>query len=147
MVTSSHVGPTLGRWSALDAIPEVEEAKHQRGNGWIWNWGHFELDFEFISWISKSFRNGPSTLCNCLQMSITSSFQLQFVHRLNRWTLDFPSFEEIYSMYKMDSYKYSKFVLKFRVYVAIRFWVLNFHATESCFMPHFPCFLAFFLTP
>ena len=27
------------------------------------------------------------------------------------------------------------------------FWVLNFHAAESCFMPHFPCFLAFFLTP
>ena len=33
MVTSSHVGSTYGGWIALDAIPEVEEAKHQSGSG------------------------------------------------------------------------------------------------------------------
>ena len=98
------------------------------------------MDFEFISWISKSFRNDPLTWCSCLQMTITSSFQLQFAHRLKFWTPKFPRFKMIYSMYKIDSGKCSKFVLKVRVYVTIRFWVLNFHATESCFMPHFPCF-------
>ena len=74
MVISSRVGPTQGGWSALNAIYEVEEAKHQSDSRWIWNWGHFELDFEFISWISKSFQNGPSTLHSCLQIVITSSF-------------------------------------------------------------------------
>ena len=33
MVISSHVGPTQGKWSALDAIPKVEEAKYQSGYG------------------------------------------------------------------------------------------------------------------
>ena len=36
--------------------------------------------------------------CSCLPMAITSSFQLQFAHRLKRWILDFPSFEMVYSM-------------------------------------------------
>ena len=33
MVISSPVGSTYGKWSALDAIPEVEEAEHQSGSG------------------------------------------------------------------------------------------------------------------
>ena len=43
--------------------------------------GHFKLDFEFISWISKLFQNGFSYLCSYFQMAITSLFQLQFAHR------------------------------------------------------------------
>ena len=113
---------------------------YQCGSVWIWNWGHFELGFEFISWISKSFRNGLLALHSYLQMVITSSFQLRFVHCLKCWTLDFPRFEMIYSMYKMDSVMCSKFVLKVRVYVAIRFlsskfpcnWILL-HVSFSMF--------------
>ena len=62
-------------------------------NLWIWNpirnWGNFELDFEFISWISKSFRNGPSNMHNYLQIIITFSFQLWFSHCLKYWIPDF----------------------------------------------------------
>ena len=74
MVIFSCVGSTQGGWSALDVIPEIEETKHQSDSGWIQNYGHFKLDFEFISLISNSqveFWNGLITLCNCLQMTIT----------------------------------------------------------------------------
>ena len=74
------------------------------------------MDFEFISWISKWFRNAPSALRNFLQMTITSPFQLWFTHHLKCWIFYFPSFETIYSLYKVDSGKCSKFVLKFKVY-------------------------------
>ena len=97
------------------------------------------LNFEIIS--KWSF----TTLHSCLQMVITSSFQLWFVHRLKRWTPDFLIFKMIYSVPKMNFRNYSKFFLKLRVHVATKFWVPNFHAVESCFMPHFPCFVAFFL--
>ena len=60
---SSHVGPTKGKQSALNAILEMEQVKHQSGSGWIQNWG---LDFGFLSWILKSFRNGLLALCSCL---------------------------------------------------------------------------------
>ena len=116
-----------------------------RISGWIWNWCHFELDFEFISWISKSFWNGPSTLHSCLQMAITSSFQLRFVHYLKHWTPNFPSFEKTYSTSKMDSRNFSKFVLKFKVYVATRFWVLNFHQLNLAWCLIFHVFLLSFL--
>ena len=43
-----------------------------------------------------------------LQMAITSSFQLQFAHRLKRWTPDFPSFEMRYSIHNLSSWKCSK---------------------------------------
>ena len=102
--------------------------KHQSDNGWIRNWGHFK----FISWILNSqveFRNGLSVFHGCLQMVITSSFHLWFAHHLKCWTPDFPSFETIYSMPKMDFKKCSKFCLKIKVHVTTKFWVLNFHAT------------------
>ena len=87
-----------------------------------------KLNFEIISWISKSFRNDPPAWCNCLQMAITSSFQFWFAHRLKHWTPDFSIFETIYSMSEIDFEKCSKFVIKVRIYVATRFWVLNFYA-------------------
>ena len=68
------------------------------------------------------FRNSfRSTLRSCVQTAITSSFQLRFAHRLKRWTSDFPSFETIYGMYKMDSRKYSKCVLRLLSLVHVRF--------------------------
>ena len=58
-----------------------------------------------------NFRNSIRlALCSCLQTTITSLFQLQFVHHLKSWTPNFPSFETTYSMHKMNSRKYSKCV-------------------------------------
>ena len=105
-----------------------------------------KLNFEIISWISKSFRNDPPTWCSCLQMAITSLFQLQFANRLKRWTPDFPSFETIYSMYTMDSKKCSKFSLKFRVYNVIRFLSSKFPCSWILLHASFPmlsCLLSY----
>ena len=55
-------------------------------------------------------RNFRSALRSCFQMAITSSFQLQFMHHLKRWTPDFLRFKTRYSMHEMDSRKYSKCV-------------------------------------
>ena len=99
-----------------------------------------KLDFEFISWISKSFRNDPSAWCNCLPMAITSSFQLWFAHCLKRWTPDFPIFETIYSMYKMDAETCSKIFLKVKVYIAIRFLSSKFPCSWILLHASFPMF-------
>ena len=114
--------------------------KHQSGSGWIRNWCHFEVDFQFISWISKSFRNDPPAWCSCLQMAITSSFQLWFTHRLKSWTPNFLRFKTIYSMYTMNSIKYSKFFFKVRVYNAIRFLSSKFQCSWILLHPSFPMF-------
>nr|CAN78344.1 hypothetical protein VITISV_026337 [Vitis vinifera] len=54
--------------------------------------------------ILRNFRSSfRSTLHGCLQIAITSSFQLQFVYHLKIWTPDFLSFETRYSMHEMDS--------------------------------------------
>ena len=45
---------------------------------------------------------------SCLPKAISSSFQLQIVHGLKRWILDFLSFEMVYSMQKMGIGKCSK---------------------------------------
>ena len=72
-------------------------------------------NFRIWLWL---LRNSFSAWCSCLQMAITSSFQLRFAHYFKRWTLDFPSFETIYSMYTIDSKKCSKFVLQL-----LSFWI------------------------
>ena len=68
---------------------------------------------------------------------------------MKSWTLDFPSFEIIYRMIKIDFGKYSKFFLKFKVHVITRFWVLNFHATWwilfHASFPMFVCLLSYFV--
>ena len=78
-----------------------------------------------------------SAWCSCLQMAITSSFQLRFAHRFKRWTSDFPSFEKIYSMHIMDSRKCSKFFLQL-----LSFWISHSMrrfriAMRNCFMLDF----------
>ena len=99
-----------------------------------------KLDFKFISWIWKSFRNDLSTWCSCFQVVIISLFQLQFAHCLKRWTHNFPSFETIYSMYKMDSVNCSKFVLKVKVYIVIRFLSSKFPYNWILLHVSFPMF-------
>ena len=51
---------------------------------------------------------GHLTWCSCLPKAISSSFQLQIIHGLKRWILDFLSFQMVYSMKKMDFGKCSK---------------------------------------
>ena len=68
--------------------------------------------------LRNTLRNGGTTakskkfllwLCAVhLQMAITSSFQIQIVHRLKRWTPDFPSFKMRYSMHNFSSRYYFK---------------------------------------
>ena len=64
------------------------------------------------------------SLPSFLQSPISSSFQLWFAHWLKYRIFDFSSFETIYSMPKNDLGKYSKFYLKFIVYVIAKFWFL-----------------------
>ena len=71
-------------------------------------------------------RNFRTAWSGCLQMAITSSFQLQFAHRLKCWTSDFPSFEMTYSVHEMDSKKCSKCVEEF-----LSSWIL--HVRFLCF--------------
>ena len=57
---------------------------------------HFKfrtLKFQFCK-----VRNCPSAWCSCLPKAISSSFQLQIVHSLKRWILDFQSFKILYRM-------------------------------------------------
>ena len=53
-------------------------------------------------------RNFRTTWSSWLPKAISSSFQLQIVHGLKRWILDFQSFEMVYSIQKMDFGKCSK---------------------------------------
>ncbi|WKA06746.1 hypothetical protein VitviT2T_024631 [Vitis vinifera] len=76
-------------------------------------------------------RNFRSALRGCLQMTITSSFQLQFAHRLKRWTPDFPRFEKRYSMHEMDSKKYSKCVQQL---CHLEFFMLDFSLFPPCIL-------------
>ena len=41
---------------------------------------------------------GHLAWCSCLLKAISSSFQLQIIHGLKRWILDFLSFQMVYSM-------------------------------------------------
>ena len=41
-------------------------------------------------------------------MAVTSSFQVQIVHRLKNWIVDFLSFKMVYSIHQLDSRKCSK---------------------------------------
>ena len=67
---------------------------------------HFKfrtLEFQF-----RKVRNCPSAWCSCLPKAISFSFQIQIIHGLKRWILDFLRFQMVYSMKKMDFGKCSK---------------------------------------
>ena len=92
----------------VDAAPDVSGSSripdviHPDGNG--------GSQMEFLpGW--KSYPDGISTLmeflpgwkwdgCSCLEKAISSSFQLQFVHRLKHWILDFLRFERLQLLQK-----------------------------------------------
>ena len=50
----------------------------------------------------------PSAWSYRLAMAVTPSFQLQIVHRLKHWIIDFLSFETTYRMHKLDFRSCSK---------------------------------------
>ena len=110
--------------------------KYQAKNNWEVGGGCVEkqrIQRNFAMWIShcemakfrtmkkislRNFRNlakfsqpceiGHLAWCSCLPKAISSSFQLQIIHGLKRWILEFLSFEMVYSMSKMNFGKYSK---------------------------------------
>ena len=123
--------PQLGDDSQLHSQLGVDFATWFAARGQFRN--HFAAHFAALKWVygaakwhscakgwfcscettykmGARLRNCRSALCSCLQTAITSSFQLQFMHHLKRWTPDFLSFEMTYSMHEMDSKKYSKCV-------------------------------------
>ena len=81
-----------------------------------------------ISHKERCCANFAQAYSSCLPKAISSSFQLQIIHSLKRWILDFLSFEMVYSMQKMDFEKCSK------------------SAKEDCsYCPLFSSFCLFFL--
>ena len=48
--------------------------------------------------ISRRCANFAQAWSSCLPKAISSSFQLQIIHGLKRWILDFLRFEMVYSM-------------------------------------------------
>ena len=50
----------------------------------------------------------PSAWSDWLAMAVTSSFQLQIVHHLKHWIVDFLRFEMVYSIHQLDFRKCSK---------------------------------------
>ena len=58
--------------------------------------------------ISRCCVNFAQAWSSCLPKAISSSFQLQIIHRLKHWILNFLSFEMVYSIEKMDFGKCSK---------------------------------------
>ena len=64
---------------------------------------------EVIPWCAKLIR-WAQAWSSCLPKAISSSFQLQIVHGLKHWILDFLIFEIVYSMKKIDFGKCSKSV-------------------------------------
>ena len=63
------------------------------------------------------------SLGSYIESPISSLFHFQFAQCLKFWTLDFSSFETIYSMSKNDLKKYSICHFKVIVYIASKFWV------------------------
>ena len=58
--------------------------------------------------ISQLCKNLPSSWSDLLAMDVTLSFQVQIVHSLKHWIVDFLSFKTTYSMHKLDFRNYSK---------------------------------------
>ena len=124
--------PRWNSWGRGD-----ETSKRQWVNSKLESFRIHKLNFEIISKWSFNLVQLSSNGHNFfISTPICTLFEA-----LDSWL---PEIWKIYSMSKMDSRKCSKFFLKFKVYVTTKFWVLNFHAAESCFMPHFSCLLAFF---
>ena len=82
---------TFSHWRKV-----VQKISHQRKS--VRKFSHQGMSMRKFSHQVMSMRNFFLALRSCLQMAITSSFQLQIAHRLKSWTPDFPSFEMIYRM-------------------------------------------------
>lgn len=87
-------------------------------------------------------RNNSLILLNCLEISITSLFQLQFSHCLKRWTPKFLSFKMICNFLKNNLKNLFKNHVKFKICVVAKFEfqfpILNFKLWSLTFF--FLCF-------
>ena len=96
---------------------KVESAKKEENSHHAWAvriWKvlcEFRTSFaqaESVVRISRCCANFAQAWSSCLPNAISSSFQLQIIHSLKSWILDFLSFEMVYSMQKMEFGKCSK---------------------------------------
>ena len=82
-------------------------------------------------------RNFRTTQSSWLTKAISSSFQLQIIHGLKRWILDFLSFEMVYGMQKMDFGKCSKSAKEDCSYCPLCFSSLCFPLLHCSFLTYF----------
>ena len=76
---------------------KVESAKTEENSHHAWAVRIWKVLCEFrTTW--RCCANFAQAWSSCLPKAISSSFQLQIVHGLKRWILDFLSFEMVYSM-------------------------------------------------
>ena len=96
---------TRRKWGFKHQISEEKNLNVLVANIWKHSRGfcrHARWLRNFASWRSPfhSLRNWPSTWCDWLPTTITSSFQLRITQRLKRWIANFLSFETTYSMHE-----------------------------------------------
>ena len=90
----------------------------------------------FALWISRC--EIPAQLCiACLLMAITYSFQIQIMHRLKNWILDFPSFKMIYHINNLSSRKCLKNVSNSSEIFALEFARWTEFRTLNCGVRNF----------
>ena len=88
-------------------ISKVESAKTEQNSHHAWGVRNFRTPEEGVrtSHTIRTAKGGCAkfshTWSSCLPKAISSSFQLQIIHGLKRWILDFLSFEMVYSMWEV----------------------------------------------
>ena len=107
----------------LEVVSQLQNTLQNFASGF-----HFAAHFAAAKWalgcqifaahfVAAKFR---TAWCGCLQTTITSSFQLQIMHRLKHWIFDFPSFETTYGIHQLSSRKCSKSVQQW-----LSSWILH----------------------
>ena len=84
---------------------ESEKAEENSQHAWVMRILKVLSEFRITPCGMRNFR---ITWSSWLTKAISSSFQLQIVHGLKHWIIDFRIFEMVYSMKKMDFGKCSK---------------------------------------
>ena len=106
------------------------------GLKYSWSFSHFKNFFTpwkgfFALWISRC--EIFTQLCAvCLQMAITSSFQIQIMHCLKLWISDFLSFKTTYHVHNLSSMKCFKIVSNSSEIFALEFARWNEFRTLNC---------------
>ena len=102
--------------------------------------------WQWVNWKLVSFQSGSRI--HKLNFEIISKWPFSLVHTIwNVGLLTSRSSKRYIVCIKWTLESTLNLSSKSEYILPSDFWGLNFYTTESCFMPHFLCFLAFFLTP